>query len=246
MKLTSILLFVACFQLSAAGYSQSISLSEKNATIETIFEKIKEQSGYLFWYRLDLLKETSKININIKSASIEQALNQVLKNQPLTFEIIDKTIVVKSNTETASAEKTINIRGKVTDDKGGALPGASVKVKGSTVATSTNLNGEFELRGIDEDAVLVVSYLGFTTQEIKITTQPVINIILKEDTQGLNEVVVVGYGEVRRRDITGSVGSVKMADMEKAPVRSFEEALAGRVAGVTASSDDGQPGASVN
>ena len=117
MKLTSILLFAVCFQLSATGYSQSISLSEKNAPIETVFEKIKQQSGYLFWYKLDLLKKADKVNVNIKNASVEQALRQVLKNQPLTFEIIDKTIVVKSKAEAGIIEKVIDISGTVTDEK---------------------------------------------------------------------------------------------------------------------------------
>lgn len=246
MKLTSILLFAACFQLSAAGYSQTISLSEKNATIETIFGKIKEQSGYLFWYKLDLLKKTSKVNINIKNASIEQALNQVLKNQPLTFEIIDKTIVVKSKSEAGTIEKAIDISGTVKDEKGLPLPGASVKVKGSTVATSTNVNGEFRLRGISDDAVLVVSYLGFTTREIAVEGRTVIDVKLAEELKDMSEVVVVGYGTIKKSDVTGSIGQVKMSDIQKAPIISFEEALAGRVAGVKVSSADGQPGADIN
>ncbi|MGV3509200.1 MAG: TonB-dependent receptor [Sphingobacteriaceae bacterium] len=244
MKLTSILLFAACFQLSATGYSQSISLSEKNATIESVFEKIKNQSGYLFWYKLDLLKNTSKVNIKIKNASVEQALKQILINQPLTFEIIDKTIVVKSKTETGSIKKAIDVSGTVTDEKGEPLPGASVKVKGASSAAITDLNGDFVLKSVGENDILVVSFLGFITQEVPVNNNQRFTIALKEDAQSLGEVVVLGFGQTQKKIAqTGAISSITTKDIKQSPVANISNALVGRLPGLIAVQRSGEPGA---
>jgi TonB-dependent starch-binding outer membrane protein SusC len=141
--------------------------------------------------------------------------------------------------------KQIKVTGTVTDDRGNALSGASVVIKGTSRGTTTSSNGKYVL---DADAadVLIFSMVGYENREIAVGGKAVIDIQLSLSASSLDQVVVVGYGTARKRDLTGSVGSVKMSDFQKAPVKSFEEALAGRLAGVTASSDDGQPGASVN
>ncbi|MBB5440259.1 TonB-linked SusC/RagA family outer membrane protein [Pedobacter sp. AK017] len=144
---------------------------------------------------------------------------------------------------TFAQEKVIT--GVVTDAEGKGMPGVSVKVKNSTTGTSTLADGKFSLRlpANNTAAVLVISYIGFVTQEVVPGNKTQINVNLKEDNSALNEVVVIGYGAVKKPDLTGAVGVVNMEDVNKAPVASVDEALAGRVAGVQIISPDGQPGA---
>ncbi len=131
MKLIICLLIIS-FQANAIAFSQSISLIEKDASIESVIKKIEKQSGYSFFYKIDLLRNNaSKINISLKNVSVDQALQQTLSNQPLTFVIVNKTVIIKSKTETNSSEARKPIRGKVTDGKG-PLPGVSVKIDGTS------------------------------------------------------------------------------------------------------------------
>jgi TonB-dependent starch-binding outer membrane protein SusC len=135
------------------------------------------------------------------------------------------------------------ITGTITDPQGQAIIGAAVKVKGTTIATSSDVNGKFSVSVPNTKSVVVVSFIGFVTKEELVGTKKVLNITLVDDTKVLNEIVVVGYGTVKRKDLTGSVSSVSISDLVKAPVKSFDDALAGRVAGVQVTSPDGMPGA---
>jgi TonB-linked SusC/RagA family outer membrane protein len=146
-----------------------------------------------------------------------------------------------------SAQTPSFVTGRViSSDNQGGIAGVSIKVKGTSQGASTDANGAYRIAVPGQNAVLVFSHVSFQQKEVAVNGQSVVNVTLNPSDSKLNEVVVIGYGTARKKDLTGSVGSVKMADMQKAPVRSFEEALAGRLAGVTASADDGQPGASVN
>lgn len=138
-----------------------------------------------------------------------------------------------------------NIIGVVTDEQKQAIPGVSVSIKGSKIVTLTDGDGRFKIQAAATDE-LVFNYIGFSSQTIIVGNKTTINVILKSAVIGLNDVVVVGYGTVKRADLTGAVGSVNMKDMEQAPVKSFDQALAGRVAGVQVSTNDGQPGAVAN
>ncbi|WP_236973664.1 SusC/RagA family TonB-linked outer membrane protein [Membranihabitans maritimus] len=140
----------------------------------------------------------------------------------------------------------ITVSGTVTDDEGEPLIGVNVLVKGGNNGTSTDFDGNFELLNVEEDATLVFSYVGYQTQEVAVEGRESIQVELLSDAQLLDELVVVGYGTVRKSDLTGSVGTVEMKDLEKAPVGSFAEALAGRVSGVRVISSDGQPGGGID
>ena len=145
------------------------------------------------------------------------------------------------------AQNSASISGHVISaTEGEGIPGVSVTLKGTSTGVITDKQGKFEISFSVPGAVLVFSHVGFQTREVAVGTKNVLNVTLSQDNTRLNDVVVVGYGQVKRKDLTGAVSTVKMQDLEKAPVKSFEDALAGRVAGVTASSDDGQPGAAVN
>ncbi|HWW38886.1 TonB-dependent receptor [Pedobacter sp.] len=135
------------------------------------------------------------------------------------------------------------VTGMVTDEKGEHIPGVTVKLKGTTTVTQTDGSGRFKLSIAELRGTLVFSYTGFITKEVPLTASLVYHVKLFPDLNALDEVVVVGYGTSTKRDLTGSISQVKMEDLQKAPVASFEEALAGRVAGVQVSASDGQPGA---
>ena len=141
--------------------------------------------------------------------------------------------------------QTKSITGSVSDDQNDPLSGAIVTIKGSKVNTLTDGNGKYKITAAPKDQ-LVFSYIGFENAVVTVGTKTVVNASLKSKTSDLDEVVVIGYGTVKRKDLTGSVGTVAMEDISKAPVRSFDEALAGRVAGVQVNSADGQPGSGVN
>lgn len=143
-------------------------------------------------------------------------------------------------------ELLIPINGTVTDEKGETLPGVSVLIKGTQRGTVTNANGEFQLDVQGASSVLVFSFVGYLTKEVVVGNQSTLNVVIDVDTKALDEVVVVGYGSARKSDLTGSVGTVDVGALVKAPVASFADALSGRVAGVQVSSNDGQPGGGFN
>ncbi len=144
------------------------------------------------------------------------------------------------------AQDTRQVTGTVSDS-GGILVGVTVSIKGKTFGAATDINGKYSIRvPKSEKTVLLFRYIGFLSQEAEVGEKSVVNIVLKQDNTALNEVVVIGYGEVQRKDLTGSVGSVNMEELQKAPVASAIEALAGRVAGVQVSSASGKPGANIN
>ena len=142
--------------------------------------------------------------------------------------------------------KKIKITGVVKDTHNQALVGVTVKVKDVPAATSTDANGKYEITVPDNSAILIFSNIGFVSQQQAVKDQNVVNVTLADQASGLNEIVVIGYGTSKKKDLTGSVGQVSLADLKRAPVMSIDQALAGRVAGVQVNSSDGQPGAAVN
>jgi TonB-linked SusC/RagA family outer membrane protein len=243
--LVFILTVAASLQVSASAFSQMINISVKNLSFENVLNQIEKQSGYKVFYDLEHLKAAHPVTVNLKNSPLEKTLEECFKNQPFTYQIVSKTIIIKSHKTPVA--KNVTVTGKVTDDKGIEMPGVMVKVKNATVGTVTNANGVYSI-SVPEDktTVLIFSFLGYLTQEIQTNGRTVINLKMTEDLKKLSEIVVIGYGSVQRSDLTGAVASVNMADLAKAPVTSFDEALAGRIAGVTVSSGDGQPGSTNN
>lgn len=248
MKITIILMTIVLLKVNATGYAQKISISKNNASLIDIFNDIETQSGYGFVYTNPLIEQARPININVVNKPLLEVLDECFRGQPLTFSIQNKTIILKAKTEVATIQLVpVIISGKVVDTKGNTLPGVSIRVKeASSVGMITDANGNFLLKVLDSYKTLIVSYVGYQTQEVTISAQTNITIVLQESQTSLNEVIVTGYSSTARKDLTGAVGVADIADMQKAPVLSFENSLQGRVAGLQISSDDGQPGASNN
>lgn len=169
MKLTIVIIMISCFHISAKSYSQSLNLTGKDIPLAKALTLISEQSGHYLFYKYNELKDANPVTINLKNATLAKALQEVLKNQPFGYSIEQKTIVVtKLKIELSKAPVLIDIKGKVLGDKSSPLPGAGIKVKNGPQTTTTDANGNFSLTGLPENAVIIVSYIGYVTQEVTV------------------------------------------------------------------------------
>ncbi|SEP08071.1 TonB-linked outer membrane protein, SusC/RagA family [Mucilaginibacter gossypiicola] len=246
MRLTVLLLTIGCLQLSAKSFSQSITLNERSITLDKAFKAIEKQSGYYFFYRYKDISKIKPVSLSLTNATLQEALLQCFKDEPLTFVIDDKNIIVNKKDAAASATQVpITITGTVVDDKNQPLPGVNVKVKGTNVGAITGVDGKYTLSA-EDNGVLVFTFIGFQTKEEPVNKRISINVVLQEDNKELKEVVVVGYGNQERKDVTGAVGSVKMNNVKEIKTASLDLKLAGQLAGVTVNQVTGTPGGGVS
>jgi TonB-linked SusC/RagA family outer membrane protein len=251
MKLTIILMMAAFLQLSATGVSQTVNFSGRDVSLKKVFSVIKDQTGNVFFYDAALLREAKPVTVELKNATLETALNEIFKNQPLTWLIENKTITIIKKTlptisEMASVASTPAlpppppITGKINDDKGKPLVGASILVKGTSVGTKTDANGIFSINA-EPNSTLIISYVGFETQEIKIGNQVNISVQLKLSITIDDQIVIIGYGTQKITKISGAISTVKGDFIKRLnPIR-VEEALQGGASGVTVIGN-GSPG----
>jgi TonB-linked SusC/RagA family outer membrane protein len=254
MKLITLLLVATFSQVWANGFSQKITLNEKNVPLELALTSIEKQTKYLFLYdKLDLPKGL-KVSLNIRNANIDQTLNQLLKDVPLSYKVFGNNIVLRkeavqkqeSMVKPAVPEKILQtISGKVTDEKGEALPGVSVLLKGTQSGTTTDTQGKFNLEINDNSSnTLVFSFVGYISQEIAITgNRTELDVQLVTDIKALSEVVVIGYGTMKKTDLTGSVGTVSSKQTEGQATSTLAQALQGKVAGLNVRQTGGGPNA---
>lgn len=250
MKFTAIILLSACLAASANGFSQKVTLSEKNARLENVFEAIKNQTGYKFLYTVEQLKKASLITIDLKSVELEDALTALLKGQPLTYSIIEKTVVIKPKAEGVTKENLprlpIDVRGRLVNENGEPVVGATIVVKGTKVATSTFSSGEFVLKGVDENATLIFSSTNIETIEIKLNGRTELYLSAKTKISKLDEVQVIGYGTTTQRFNLGSVHKITSKEIEQQPVSNPLATLIARVPGMVVTQSSGFSGASFN
>ncbi|HWW42270.1 SusC/RagA family TonB-linked outer membrane protein [Pedobacter sp.] len=223
-------------QVSAATLAQKISLKEKNAPLEQIFDQIRQQTGYDFLYNKNLLKKARPVNIDLKNATMEETLSACFAGQPFTFSLQEKTIVVKDKAPTflervVATLNSIDASGRVVDSENRPLPGASVKVKKTGKGVSTDKDGRFFLRGVEEGAVLVVSFIGYLPKEVNASAN-IGNVVLEQSLSKLDEVQVIAYGTTTQRLSTGNVTTIRADVIEKQPVNNPLLALQGRVPGL--------------
>lgn len=250
LKSLSIMFFLCFFSLFHQVYAQDVeklSINVKNTSLEEVMNLIENQSKYRFLYNKKLINVTRKVSVSYNSKDIQPVLSQLFRNTPDTFSINGNQIVltVKSNeAQKASPVKKIDISGRIVDVKGDGFIGATIKIKGTSLGTVSNVDGSFSLR-VEENAILIVSYIGYLTREIKVNGNKVFRIVMEEDKKMLDEVVVVGYGTMKKSDLTGAVSSVKTEDMTITSDASIGQLLKGKAAGVTALSTSAQPGGGV-
>lgn len=250
MKLT-VMLFLIALHVSAGGYTQVVTLHKKNAPLTEVFKEIRQQTGYDFFYELTWLEKAKPVNIDVSSIPLTDALNQCFKDQPLTYTITGTTIVLKLKSTQLTAIITpvsptgFDVRGVVFDDNSAPLQGVNVVVKGTDKITSTNNRGEFLVKNIQTNAILVVSSVGYSRQEIAVNNRTDLRIQLKVAMGILDEIQFVAYGTTSKRLGTGNVASVKAGDIEKQPVQNALLALQGRVAGLFVQQTSGLSGANL-
>jgi len=246
MKLIAILLTVFCFQVSAGAYSQGITLKEKNAPLEKVIKSLRQQSGYSFIFDYKYLKDAKPVNVNIKEKSLEECLEKIFEHQPFSYQIREKVIVItpkKFSEERKPVQQPIS--GKVTDESGQPLSGATVKIQGTGTSTKTDSEGFFMLNSQNDSGVLHISYLGYTTEQIRFNkgnTGP-FTVVLKVNESELREIEInAGYYTVKDRERTGSISKVTAETIEKQPVSNVLMALQNRVPGLQLTQTTGVPG----
>lgn len=239
---------VAMLQLHAAGTAQTITLSLRNTPLGKVFTEIRKQTGYTFLYTDEQLSTAKPVTLQVQNATLEKVLEQCFRTQPLTYAVNGKTIIVKRKAPvvtTAVYTTDITIKGRVTDDKGQPVAGAAVQVKGTGRGVVTNENGEYEINVADGEAVLVISSLGFSEQEVPVKGRRAITISLEPAPASMKELVVVGYGEQKKGTLTNSITTVSTAEFANQPVNRLDQILQGRAAGVQVTNATGAPGGSV-
>jgi hypothetical protein len=204
MKLIMLILMVTVMQVSATTYAQQITYRKSNASLQEVMNAIQTQTGYDFIFNAELLRDARRVNINLNKSSLTDALKLSFENQPFTYVINNKTIVLsrKAITKEQKTAQNIVVTGKVTDEKNQPVPGASVRIKNVAIGTSTDSNGNFRITVPSQESILIFSSIGSSAVETKVGERRQINIILKENTQQLDEMVVVAYGTVSKKDLT--------------------------------------------
>ncbi len=257
MRIVIVLIFSSIMTVSAGTYAQltklSVNLQEK--TIQEVFEDIESQSEYIFFYEDEKVNLNKKVSIQLSNRTINEILDQLFEGTQNVYQVIDRQVMigvdgsknVKENnenpvkTEAEQAEKKV-ITGKVLDESGLPLPGVSIVVKGTTIGINTDVDGVYSLKVPEDAKILVFSFVGMISQQIEIGNKEEINVILKEETFGLNEVVAIGYGSLQKKDVTGAVSSIKSENFNKGVVNSPGQLLQGKVSGVNITSSSGAPG----
>lgn len=236
MRLTTIILVATMLQVSASSFAQKITLSEKNTSIAKVFKKITEQSGYGFFVAESVLKGTNLVTIEVKNEDLSIVLKSIFQDQPISYKIEDNAVIV-SRKSTSFIDnlvrqfQEIEASGKILDEKRQGLPGASVKIKGKNQVTTTNSLGEFTLKHVEEGDIIVISYIGYVSKEVK-AAKNLGNIVLALSDSKLDEVQVVAYGTTTQRLSTGSQTVVTAKDIDSQPVMNPILALQGLVPGL--------------
>ncbi|MBS1525794.1 MAG: SusC/RagA family TonB-linked outer membrane protein [Bacteroidetes bacterium] len=248
MKLTITFVTVFFLHVSATTFGQNITITNKNVRLEKVLNEIEKQTGYTFWYKTDIVKQSYKVSLDIKDQSLENTLEACFKDLPITYKIVQKTIVLSEKTAKGSGTIQVDpivVKGKVTDEQGASLPGATIKVKGTNTATSTDVNGNFSITVPDKTAVLVVSFVGYNAQEITVGDKTNFNVSLTAATGSLNSVVVTALNIKREaRSLGYSVQSVSGNEVVKADPPNISEGLMGKVSGLNITVPNGVEGAS--
>ncbi|QJB38366.1 TonB-dependent receptor [Chitinophaga oryzae] len=243
MKLTVLLLTVALLQVHAAGYSQTVTISRSNTPLDKIFREIRKQTGYTFLYTDEQMLQERKVSLQLKDASLKEALEACFRGLPFSYSISDKIVIVKRKpAEVSVAPPEQEVRGKITDEKGSPLPGVTIQVKGTAKGVVTNVNGEYAITVPDGNAVLIISSVGYNKTEVPLNGRRELSLALQPSASNINELVVVGYGEQKKGSLTNAISSITAKDFQDAPVNRLDQVLQGRATGVQVTNSAGSPG----
>ncbi|MDD4190989.1 MAG: TonB-dependent receptor [Mangrovibacterium sp.] len=258
MKLTALLLFTGLMSVSASIYSQATKLTMdlENVSIHEVFRQIEANSEFVFIYKNEVVDLDKRVNIKVRKSTVETILDELFREAGVKYEVLNKQIILTPDRSIPSRQADLTeaagelapppgkmLSGSVTDSKGEPIPGVSVVIKGTTTGTVTGIDGKFTLSVPDDAKVLSFSFVGFITQEVPIGAQTSFKIVLKEATVGVEEVVIIGYGEQKKETLVGAVANVKADELEKTgAMANLGQALTGQLAGLTTILSSGEPG----
>lgn len=246
MKLTCLLMLVFALHLSAESVAQKIvSAKFSDETLKEVFREIKTQTGFYFMYNSREVDVRQRVSLELNKVSLETALERIFEHLPYGFEVTEGYVLVvaRPKTVTDTKAKKKEIRGLVTDEKGIKLPGVSILVKGTGMGTVTDMEGAFKLEvPAEEEIMLVFSFIGMETKEIKADTL-FMKVVLKESVEQVDEVVVTGYQKIDKRVLSSSIASIKGEDLIGGNAISVDQMLQGRLAGVAVLNQTSTPGA---
>ncbi len=253
MRITAFLLLFSVIQvMGESSYSQNtrLSLNLKDVSIENVLDEIENQSEFFFLFNQKLVNVDRKVDINAKNKQIKDILADLFTGEDVNCLVMDRQILLspKYITETVNVTRDrqpqeIVVTGKVTDEDGNSLPGVNIVVKGTMTGTITDVDGNYSIQADDPDATLVFSFIGMLTREIKVGDQTEINITMAQDIIGLKEIIAIGYGTVRKSDLTGSISTISSKDFERVPATNILQAMQGRATGINITTSSGMPGA---
>jgi len=253
MKISFFLLFLFVFCLSAENTNSqnvNVTLKSNNMELEQILGQIEKQTDFLFVYN-NHVNVTRKVSVNLKNVPLYKVLNNLFEGTDVKYAfdgtyilLSTKNAVTKVSASSAVAQQRHTVTGKIVDSRSEPVIGANVVVKGTTNGTMSDVDGKFSLTNVNKGDILEISYIGYVTQNIRYDNQSSLHVVLSENTQALDEVVVVGYGTQRKSDLTGSITTVKGSDIKNVPATTIAEALQGQVAGALIQQESGAPNSS--
>ena len=243
MRITSFLLFVLIFSLHAINLNSQntrVTVRASNTSLKEVLNTIEKQTDYLFVYNNNV-NTNLKVAVNATNQPVKQILDTLLPSIGLSYVQEGSYIVVSSSLKDDVKQQKVTIKGIVTDTKGEPIIGANIVEKGTTNGTITDIDGKYSIEAT-LSSILQITYIGYNSLDIPINNRKAINIQLKEDTQTIDEVIVVGYGVQRKGNLTGSVSAIKTEKLTTAPIANVTNALAGQLPGLLAKQNSGKPG----
>ena len=249
MRLVLILSLISIMQTFASNaYTQNtkISLSVTEMKLEEIFMRIENDTYYRFAYDKNDINVDQTYSVNVKNAEIKELLNQLFSKGKIEYTLIGRQIVLSVSNKPIVTQQIQTISGRVTDSSGSPLPGVTVIIRGTTHGTITDSDGNYSLSKVARDGTLVFSFVGMETSEVEINGRSQINLVMRESSIGLEEVVAIGYGVQKKESLTGAISGITASDLERVHSTTVSGALAGKIAGVTFRMPDGRPGASAS
>jgi len=244
MKILCVFLTGVSLHLTARGFPQGITVTLQNAPLESFFKVVEQQSNYSFVYSKEAIEQSKPVTIEVKNETLEKVLKIVFANQPLAYSFNEKFIIIKVVEK--KSDPLIEVSGKVINENGEGVPGASVFARASNKGTSTNERGEFILKDINDDDVLAITSVGYFKEEIYVSKEKYFVIRLRVAVGKLDEAIVMAYGQTTRRLNTGNISKVTAEEIARQPVSNPLAVLQGRVPGLLITQTSGVPGSSFN
>ena len=245
MKTSVFILLVFAYNAFAIStYSQTtkLNIDLKDVTVKDVLTNIESQSEFYFMYEASTVDVNRKVSIMVEGKVINEILDELFEGANVDYKINNRQIALRTNEITESGDQQLTVSGAVKDTDGEPLPGVSVVIKGTTQGTITDFDGKYSIPNVPGDAILQYSFVGMKAQEVAVNGQTTIDITMIEETIGLEEVVAIGYGTVKKSDLTGSVASVKREDLNHGAISSVDQAMQGRIAGVQVTQASNEPG----